>query len=316
VLEGHLQYVCAVDWHPETNRIISSSHDRNILVWSFQPSIKGNWQSELVVFKTKVSILDVKWSHLGDKFCTSTGNKLASTGYYSDESKWWTCISMKEHKSSVVCVQFDRSGFFLASGSTDLRVYITSSYIDPVDAQNNFNENELPFPKSKFGEVLHKVALGAWVNNVAWGKDNKTLFILSHDSIMTIVSCPEKTTITVNLKHSPGTFIIPIMDESIYLVSFDRHIYQYVKQDDSWIKKKSLTKDESLLEAKPATQDPTSGGVADKIKMMQVFQKKQSLVITSTAQKNTHMANINYAENFGDFIVTADYAGFVKIWNI
>ena len=32
-LKEHHQLVSAVDWHFSTNRIISSSHDRNVVVW-------------------------------------------------------------------------------------------------------------------------------------------------------------------------------------------------------------------------------------------------------------------------------------------
>ena len=84
-LTGHLQYISAVDWHPQTNRIISSSHDRNILVWNLDSS-KNIWNPELVFLKVKVSILDVKWSNRGDKFVATTGSRVVATGYYEKEN--------------------------------------------------------------------------------------------------------------------------------------------------------------------------------------------------------------------------------------
>jgi actin related protein 2/3 complex subunit 1A/1B len=131
-LTGHLQYISAVDWHPQTNRIISSSHDRNILVWNLDSS-KNIWNPELVFLKVKVSILDVKWSNRGDKFVATTGSRVVATGYYEKENKWWTCKIMKEHKSSVTCARFDASGLFILSGSTDLKAYISSSYMPEID---------------------------------------------------------------------------------------------------------------------------------------------------------------------------------------
>jgi actin related protein 2/3 complex, subunit 1A/1B len=143
-LTGHLQYISAVDWHPQTNRIISSSHDRNILVWNFN-STKNSWNPELVNLKVKVSILDVKWSNRGDKFVATTGSKLVATGYYEKEFNMWNCKAMKEHRSSVTCARFDSTGLFILSGSTDLKAYISSSYMPELDDSylNQFRPFEL-----------------------------------------------------------------------------------------------------------------------------------------------------------------------------
>ena len=143
-LTGHLQYISAVDWHPVTNRIISSSHDRNILVWSFNSS-KNVWVQELVNFKVKVSILDVKWSNRGDKFVATTGSKLVAAGYFEKEMNMWNCKAMKEHRSSVTCARFDNTGLFILSGSTDLKAYISSSYISEVDDMYLNEQMEIPF---------------------------------------------------------------------------------------------------------------------------------------------------------------------------
>lgn len=139
-----MQYICSVDWSAESNKIISSSHDRNIYVWSLNQTL-NKWLPELVVYKTKVSVLDVKWSKRGDKFSATTGSKLVSTGYFSDETGWWTCQSMKEHKSSVTCARFDASGLFILSGSTDLKAYISSSYIQEID--DKYTYDKLPYNK-------------------------------------------------------------------------------------------------------------------------------------------------------------------------
>jgi actin related protein 2/3 complex subunit 1A/1B len=133
-----------VDWHPETNRIISSSQDRNILIWNWEAS-KKQWIPQYVNLKVKVSVLDVKWSAMGDKFVATTGTKLVSTGYYDSELKFWTCKSSKEHRSSVTCARFDSTGCFVLSGSTDMRAIITSSYIPSVDDSKSLTN--LPFEK-------------------------------------------------------------------------------------------------------------------------------------------------------------------------
>jgi hypothetical protein len=52
---------------------------------------------------------------------------------------------MKEHKSAVTAARFDNSSLFMISGSTDLKAYISSSYLPNVD--DKFEYNNLPFGK-------------------------------------------------------------------------------------------------------------------------------------------------------------------------
>ncbi len=143
-LQGHLQYVTAVDWHPETNKIISSSQDRNLLVWNLD-GVKNQWVPQLVNLKVKVSVLDVKWNKRGDKFIATTGSKLVSTGFFDDELRMWTCKSMKDHRSSVTCARLDNSGLFILSGSTDMRAIISSGCISAVD--DSFTPENPPYEK-------------------------------------------------------------------------------------------------------------------------------------------------------------------------
>jgi hypothetical protein len=90
----------------------------------------------------------VKWNPRGDKFLACSSSKLVATGYFEKDNGWWTCKSMKDHKSSVTCAKFDNSGLFILSGSTDKKAYISSSYIASVDDQYSY-EGNLPYPKVK-----------------------------------------------------------------------------------------------------------------------------------------------------------------------
>ena len=143
-LQGHLQYITAVDWHPESDKIISSSQDRNLLVWNYEES-KKEWLPQTVNLNVKYSVLDVKWHRKLEKFVATTGTRLVSIGYYDSKIKFWTCKSSKEHRSSVTCARLDNSGLFALSGSTDMKAIITSSYIPDID--DNSNTENLPFDK-------------------------------------------------------------------------------------------------------------------------------------------------------------------------
>ena len=131
-----MSYISAVDWHPITNRIISSSHDRTIMIWNLEEKTNV-WSQEMAILNIKVAVLDVKWGKKGNKFAAGTGSKLVCTGFWCSDSKWWQCKNMKEHKSSVVSVRLDNSGLFMISGSLDLKVIISSAYIDKLDDGEN-----------------------------------------------------------------------------------------------------------------------------------------------------------------------------------
>ena len=44
-------------------------------------------------------------------------------------------INIKSHKSSVVTCSIDPTSLFVLSGSTDLRIYVSSCYIPEIDDQ-------------------------------------------------------------------------------------------------------------------------------------------------------------------------------------
>lgn len=60
-----------LDWHWETNKIVSCSHDRQAFVWSLDEDGK-KWKSGLVVLKTPLAAISAKWSPDGEcKICIS-----------------------------------------------------------------------------------------------------------------------------------------------------------------------------------------------------------------------------------------------------
>ncbi len=114
------------------------------MIWDYDAKINA-WQHEMAILNIKVAVLDAKWGKIGNKFSAGTGSKLVCTGFYCNESKWWQCKSMKDHKSSVVCVRLDSSGLFMISGSLDLKVIISSAYIDKID--DSITEFDTPLQK-------------------------------------------------------------------------------------------------------------------------------------------------------------------------
>ena len=64
MLEEHDLLVTGIDWAPNTNRIVSCSHDKNAFVWTF---VNGTWKPELVLVRSNRAATAVKWSPLENK---------------------------------------------------------------------------------------------------------------------------------------------------------------------------------------------------------------------------------------------------------
>ncbi len=140
-------YISGVDWNANTNLIISCSYDKNIYVWNYN-STRDEWLPNLVIFKSKLSLLNVKWSKKGDKFIASGAGNQKIVGYYDKELNWWRGEEFKFHKSAVTSVAFDPTGLYAISGSTDLKISIHSCYVDKEEFDSK-SSPEVSLPVSK-----------------------------------------------------------------------------------------------------------------------------------------------------------------------
>ena len=81
--------------------------------------------------------------------------------------------------------------------------------------------------------------------------------------------------------------------------------------------KKCITKNDSIIDIVKKNEESTGGSIHERMKMFSGGNKKQSIIITSNQQpKNIHTANINSVTLCEDFIITSDFAGFIKIWSL
>ena len=73
--------ITAIDWAPNSNRIVTSSQDRNAYVWQEQPDPETGklvWKPTLVLLRINRAATDVKWSPHEDKFAVSSGARYAT----------------------------------------------------------------------------------------------------------------------------------------------------------------------------------------------------------------------------------------------
>ena len=181
-LKAHYQYISGLDWCPETNRILSCSYDKTSFVWDL---VENKWTPSNVVITTKLGYLCCKWNKRGDKFCEGTSAKQLLIGYYNPKTKWWMCVNIKAHKSSVVTCEIDPTSLYVISGSTDLRVFISSCYKPQID--NKFLTDEQKALARPFGLILYEFKENSWINSVTWLPNCDIGLTAGQDAVITVV---------------------------------------------------------------------------------------------------------------------------------
>ena len=309
-LDAHVQYISGLDWNAHTNEILSCSHDKTSFVWTCS---NQKWTPSNVVATTKLGYLCCKWNSRGDKFCEGTSAKHLFIGYYNKENNWWMGRNIKVHKSSVVSCEIDPTSLFVISGSTDLRVYISSCYIPDID-DAHLNDQTKPLAQ-EFGAVIYEFRPNCWLNSVTWNSTGSLGIAAGQNATIAVIDYKEQKTDLIRCKHSPATLIVPNGENSFFAVCYDRNILEYEKKGDKWEIKKTIT----------TSQDQKSGGgqakgssVSNALEKFQKLgqQKKENLAVTSKQESHLHSCLISSLNIKGKDVVTTDLAGFVKYWKI
>lgn len=306
VLSGHFLYISGLDWSPQTNRIVTCSYDKTCKIWDFEGD---KWVGTALTATSKLSYLFVNWNNRGDKFVTGTSEKKLFMGYYSQQADWWTGRNIKGHKSSVVCARIDPSSLYCISGSTDMRVMVTSVYEPTIDDQ--FGKTGRPF-----GEEIMNVECNSWINSVCWNTAGTFGVAAGQNANIFIIDHLNNSAQSLPCAHGAVSMLIPIDDKSFYAVGFDREIYLY-ENDGTWKMKKKVTGADSKTGGGNAPL-PLKGGIAQMMKKFETagVNKKTSIIYTAHANKNLHQSPITSLNIKGKKIITTDIAGFVKYWDI
>ena len=307
-LDSHFQYISGLDWCPATNRLLSCSYDKTSFVWEFSDK---KWNPNNVVATTKLGYLCCKWNKRGDKFCEGTSAKQLLIGYFNKESKWWMGVNIKAHKSSVVTCEIDPTSLFVLSGSTDLRIYVSSCYLPEVDDQ--FLNNSTKPLAQKFGQVIYEFKTNCWVNSVAWLPSGNLGIVAGQDATISVINYSEQKSDVIRCKHSPATSLIPISDTSFLAVCYDRNIIEYGKEGDSWKIKKTITEKGSGAQQKAKSSIVSA--------QLEKFQKmgninKDNLAVSTKQAGHLHQSLISSANIKGKDMITTDVSGFVKYWKL
>ena len=180
-LNEHDALVTDVAWAPNTNRILTTSQDRNAYVWNYEG---GAWKPMLVILRITAAATSVQWSADERKFAVGSGAKTVPICYFEAENNFWVSKMLKGHSSTIQSVAWHPSAPVVATACTDFRCRVYSAYLKNVDGKavsTPWGDNP------KFGTLFFEVESLSWVRNVAFSHAGDWLAFCSHNSTVSFV---------------------------------------------------------------------------------------------------------------------------------
>lgn len=213
VLQGHDQLVTCLAWAPQTNRILSCSHDRNAYVWSLSGC--GEWEKNLVLVKSGKAATCCGWSCDESKLAIGSSDKRVSVCYYDSNNDWWVPRSIKKHSSTVTALEWHPSNpALLATVSTDCYCRIFSAFTKEVDDRS--------FKVAGFGNLLDSFYLGAWGLDVTWSPSGAEVAAAAYNSSIFVHELKTRTTTPVLLSTLPPRVLTYITENAIIYAGYHR----------------------------------------------------------------------------------------------
>ena len=100
-LAEHDALVTDIAWAPNTNRILTTSQDRNAYVWTHE---SGEWKPMLVILRITAAATSVQWSMDEQKFAVGSGARVVPICYFEAENNFWVSKMLKGHMSTIQAV--------------------------------------------------------------------------------------------------------------------------------------------------------------------------------------------------------------------
>lgn len=223
-LTDHDMTIAAIDWHPDSNFIVTCSHDRNAFVWNFDEG-ERMWKPSLVILRIERAALCVQWSPDGQKFAVGSSAKCVPVCYYEKDNNWWVSKMIKKHKSSVLSIAWHPNSQILATGSSDFKARVFSAFVQGVDAGQS---------ATPFGEVHAEYSSSGWVHAVAYSPDGKCLAFCGHDSSIHFVGEDGKAEQTIKFSFLPLTQLVFRSNSTCVGAGHDMNPAVFRKSNDSW----------------------------------------------------------------------------------
>ncbi|KAI8913291.1 WD40-repeat-containing domain protein [Gorgonomyces haynaldii] len=230
-LTDHDKLVTAVDWAPNTNRIVTCSQDRNAYVWTWEPS-SGTWKPTLVLLRINRAATHVRWSPQENKFAVASGSRLISVCYFEEEHNWWVSKHIKKPiTSTVLSVDWHPENILLAAGSSDMKARVFSAWIKGVDAKAS---HPVWGERLPFGTVCGEFPAGGWVHAVSFSPSGNAVAYVSHDSSVTIANGPNEPLKVIKTNLLPFVSLFFANENTIVAAGHDCVPYVVVNQGSQW----------------------------------------------------------------------------------
>ncbi|TCD70937.1 hypothetical protein EIP91_000843 [Steccherinum ochraceum] len=236
-LSEHDKIITAIDWAPNTNRIVTSSQDRNAYVWQQTVDPQTGhmvWKPTLVLLRINRAATYVKWSPNEDKFAVASGARAIAICSFDPEGDWWVSRLLKKPiRSTVLSVDWHPNNVLLAAGSADMKARVFSAYIKDVDkrpAASVWGE-KLPF-NTVCGEYTSPS--GGWVHTVGFSPSGDVLAFASHDSTITIVYPGGPAIYSIRSNTLPLVTLTWTSEDSIVAAGHDCQPYVFRGNEAGW----------------------------------------------------------------------------------
>ena len=210
-LSEHDALVTDIAWAPTTNRILTTSQDRNAYVWTKEGG--GEWKPMLVILRITAAATSVQWSPDEQKFAVGSGARTVPICYFEAENNFWVSKMLKGHMSTIQAVAWHPNTPVVATACTDFKCRIFSAYLKNVDGKavsTPWGDNP------KFGTLFYEVESSGWVRNVAFSPDGATLAFCSHNATVSFVDVVSGASPqVVRLSDLPLTSLLFLPDGSL-----------------------------------------------------------------------------------------------------
>ena len=187
-LNEHDALVTDIAWAPKTNRILTTSQDRNAYVWNLEAN--GEWKPMLVILRIAAAATSVQWSVDEQKFAVGSGSKTVPICYFEAENNFWVSKMLKGHRSTIQAVAWHPTTPVVATACTDFKCRVYSAYLKNVDGKavsTPWGDNP------KFGTLFFEVESLGWVRDVAFSPAGDTFAFCSHNSTVSFIDGERRT---------------------------------------------------------------------------------------------------------------------------
>jgi len=285
-LTEHDHHVTALDWAPNTNRILSCSQDRNAYVWNFDEQ-EQVWKPTLVLLRINRAATCCKWSPKEDKFAVGSGAKVVCVCCFEEGNNWWVSkLIKKPHKSTILQLAWHpTNNTLLATASSDFKARVFSAWIKSVDGKEKV---------AAFGEMLSEHSAKGWVHDVTFSPSGNTLAYLGHDSSVTFVDRESNKEQNVKSKELPFMSALFLSEKAFVAVGHDLSPVVFQKSaNGEWVLKGKIDTGDDKKAA-------SSGGVRSAFARFQTQSRvgEQNLDSASSSLKTRHTNVINSIRSF------------------